>query len=241
MSNDIEDDAVTSHAHPAPAAPDLAAAVADQLADLRLDPARPVIISDADEVLFAFMRGLEDFLHAGGLYFDFSSFALTGNIRRRADDEAVAAAEVREILMRFFEGHTDSLAPVPGAAEALADLSGRGAQVVVLSNVPAAQKETRIAALARHGMDYPLVANSGGKGAAVQALAGMTQAPAVFIDDIPLHHAEVAQVAPEVMLLHFVADPRLAKLLDPAEHCHHRIDTWPEARAVIAAHLALDE
>lgn len=215
--------------------------VAEQLAGLALDPDQPVIISDADEVLFAFMRGLEAFLNAGGLYFDFSSFALTGNIRRRSDDKAVDAAEVRAILMRFFEGHTDTLAPVPGAADALADLTGRGAQVVVLSNVPLAQKETRLRALTRHGMAYPLIANSGGKGAAVRALAGMTRAPAVFIDDIPLHHAEVARTAPDVMLLHFVADPRLARLLDPAEHCHHRIDTWPEAHAVIAELLDLSD
>lgn len=218
-----------------------AAEVADQLAGLDLDPARPLVISDADEVLFAFMAGLEAYLGGIGLYFDWSSFALTGNIRRRDDDEAVEAAAVRDILMGFFAGHTDSLAPVPGAAAALADLSARGAQVVVLSNVPRDQKAAREGALARHGMAYPLIANSGGKGAAVRALAARTRAGAVFIDDIPIHHAEVARAADAVMRLHFVADPRLARLLEPAEHCHHRIDTWPEARPVIARHLALDD
>jgi len=231
---------VSSQNKSGPTAAPLSPEVADQLAALSFDPDRPIVISDADEVLFAFMAALEGFLDANDLFFDWSSFALTGNIRRKSDSQPVAGTDVREMLMRFFESHTESLAPVPGAADALADLSAGGVQVVVLSNVPLPQREARISALVRHGMDYPLIANSGGKGAAVRALAAKTRAGAVFIDDIPLHHAEVARAVSDVMLLHFVADPRLARLLEPAEHCHHRVDTWPEARRIIADHLGLD-
>ncbi len=211
--------------------------VAEQLAALRIDPSRPVIISDADEVLFAFMAGLEAYLERNGLYFDWSSFALTGNIREKSDDSPLDGSRVREILRGFFGECTETLAPVPGAAESLAELSAQGAQIIVLSNVPLQQKQARRNSLVKHGMDYPLIANSGGKGAAVRFLSERTDAGAVFIDDIPLHHAEVSRAADDVMLLHFVADPRLARLLDPAEHCHHRADTWPEARQLIATHL----
>ena len=37
-----------------------------QLAALDLDPAKPLILCDADEVLLAFLAAFERFLHGGG-------------------------------------------------------------------------------------------------------------------------------------------------------------------------------
>ena len=71
-----------------------------QVTALRLHAERPLIISDADEVLLQFVRALEDFLDAEGLHLALTSFALTGNIRRRATDEALPGPEVRELLRR---------------------------------------------------------------------------------------------------------------------------------------------
>ncbi len=59
--------------------------VATQLDDLHLVADRPLIISDADEVLVQFAAGLEFYLQGQGLYFDISSFAITGNVRRQSD------------------------------------------------------------------------------------------------------------------------------------------------------------
>lgn len=210
--------------------------VAAQLAGLTLERDRPLIVSDADEVLFAFMAGFERYLHAQGLYFDWRSFALTGNVRRREGDEAVPAEEMPALLHGFFDTSTESLDPVPGAAAALQALS-RDAQVVVLSNVPLPQIEARKRALAAHGMDYPLIANVGGKGAAVRHMARQIAAPVVFIDDIPHQHRSVRKAAADTFCLHFVADPRLAALLGRAEECDHRADDWPAAESAIAAEL----
>ena len=87
-------------------------------------------------------------------------------------------------------------------------------------------------------MGYPLVANIGEKGPAVGMLAERTAAPIYFIDDSPSHHTSVAREANHVFRLHFVANPRLAKLLDAAPDSHNRADDWPAARTIIEADLA---
>ncbi|HYM31525.1 MAG TPA: hypothetical protein VEU47_09515 [Candidatus Cybelea sp.] len=210
--------------------------VASQIDALDLVKGRPLIVSDADEVLFAFMAGFERHLEASDLYFHWGSYALTGNVRRRHDDEPLSGEAVREVLARFFASETESLDPVPGAADALKALSAR-AQIVVLSNVPLDQRDARRRALARHGMDYPLIANIGGKGEAVRALEARVEAPVVFLDDIPRQHTSVRGSAAATLCVHLVADPRLAKLLGQADDSDHRVDNWPDARAWIEAAL----
>jgi hypothetical protein len=205
----------------------LPAPVAEQLATLALTRGKPLVIVDADEVLFYFMRGLERFLESRELYFDWASYALHGNIRQRRDNTPVAAEILHPLLQRFFAEATEELEPVDGAAQALAELS-QTAQVVVLSNVPMPAREARIRALARHGMAFPLIANTGPKGPAVAFMLKQALSPAVFVDDIPHNHTSVAEMAPAVHRLHYIADTRLAALLGPAPDCHHRANAWPD-------------
>ncbi len=207
-----------------------------QLAELTLLPDQPLIVSDADEVLFAFMARFEPYLVAQDLVFDWSSFALSGNIRRASDNQAIDYDEVRVHLREFFANHVEDIDPVPGAARALARLATR-AQVVVLSNLPADQHAARRRALVKHGMDYPLITNTGAKGEAVRVMAAQIAAPVVFIDDIPHHHTSVKQAAGDVWRLHFIADRRLAALLGPANDSHQRADDWTEALAAIETYL----
>lgn len=210
--------------------------VCTQLDALSLDPDRPLLISDADEVLFAFVRGLERFLNEQGLELRLETFALTGNIRERVSGEAVPAGDVRTLIERFFAERTEDLEPIDGAPQALDALAGR-MQIMVLSNIPLAQREARQRALDRNGMNYPIVANSGRKGGAVARLVARMNAPVVFIDDIPHNIVSVAEEASEVIRLHFVGDARLARLLDISDGAHGRHDTWPEARSFIEDHL----
>jgi hypothetical protein len=206
-----------------------------QLDEIHVQRGRPMIITDADEVLFAFMAGLEGYLNGEGLTFDFSSFAITGNVKD-SDGVALDQKAVRQHLGVFFERHTGELAPVNDAAEHLAHLSEK-AQIVVLSNIPLAHREARQDALRRHGMNYPLIANEGAKGPAVHDLFTRAAAPAIFIDDIPHNHSSVREHADDVHRLHFVADPRLARLIPKSDDAHERVDTWPEARPIIERRL----
>jgi len=208
-----------------------------QILDIDIDDSRPLIITDADEVLFQFMAGLEDFINERGLMFDWSSFALTGNIRDAKSGEALEPADVKDFLAGFFAERTTDLAPVDGAADALKRLSTR-AQIIVLSNVPEAAIADRITCLALHEMPYPLIANIGPKGPAVRALLASRDRPAVFIDDIPHNHKSVADHSGSVLRLHFIAHPRLAAMLDPAEHADWRLNSWSEIETTIGEHFA---
>jgi hypothetical protein len=208
----------------------------EQLATVSIRADRPLLITDADEVLFAFMAAFERHLGENGAYFDWSSYRLNGNIRQLVTREPLDNPAVKALLAGFFDARTRHIEPVPGAAEALAALARR-LQVVVLSNVPRHRHGDRAFALARHGMGFPLIANEGAKGAAVAALAAMTRAPVFFIDDAPSHHADVAAAAAAVLRIHFVGNPRLAALIGPAEACHLRARDWPEIRRFIEDHL----
>jgi hypothetical protein len=211
--------------------------VEPQLAALTLDPAKPLVITDADEVLFLFMRELETYLDTRGMYFDWASYALSGNLRHRVDNTPVALERVPAMIEDFFEHHTDVLSPVPGAAESLSTLASR-AQVIVLSNIPPKQRARRARTLARHGMDYPVVANVGAKGLPVRHLAERVSAPVFFLDDSPRNLKSVALAAERVERLHFVADARLHKLLGPVTEHHLSTTEWSEALAFIEGRLA---
>lgn len=218
-----------------PAADD--ARIARRIAALEIHRDRPLVVCDVDEVLAAFMADFDAFLRARALYFSYASYSLAGNIRRRDDDRPIDGEEIRALIANFFVARTEALAPVPGAAEALRALARR-AQIVVLSNIPEAQRAARARWLDRHGFAYPLIANSGAKGPAVAELAARAAAPCFFIDDSPRHHRAVAEIAAGVRRLHFVADTRLARLFDPPPECHHRLDSWAALRATIEAELA---
>ena len=215
---------------------DIHADVARQIDALAIVPDRPLIVSDADEVIADFMTGFEAYLERRGLYFTWREYKLNGHILRRSDDAPIENAAVGALVGDFFVDCVDLLAPVEGAAEAIGALSRR-AQVVVLSNVPLGERARRQDWLSRHDMDVPLIANIGVKGPAVRALAARAAAPSYFIDDNPRHHETVARDAAHVRRLHFVANRRLAALIGPAPASHHRTDDWAAARALIEADL----
>ncbi|GLQ07675.1 hypothetical protein [Sneathiella chinensis] len=210
--------------------------VQEQLKSLRLDPDRPLIITDADEVLFNFMVGLESYLEEEGLYFDWSSFALHGNIRRKDTQIPLEAEAIGHLINDFFDRQCHSLPAVEGAAEHLATLSNH-AQIVVLSNVPPKYADKRRTSLIENGMDFPLIANVGPKGRVVKHMTDHVTRPAFFIDDIPHNHQSVSKHAAPVNRLHYIADPRLSALLGPAEHCHVRLESWPDIQTHIFSTL----
>lgn len=203
-----------------------------------LDRTRPLIICDADEVLLQFLAGLERFMARQNFYLDLTSFRIHGNVRHRHSHEPVADETVTKLVADFFANDTRHLEPVAGAADALRDLSRR-AQIVVLSNLPETSREARIANLDEHGMAYPVIAGKGPKGPVVRDLIGDHSQTIVFIDDLPPNISSVAKETPHVRRLHFIADPRLARLMPASPDAHSRIDDWPAAAAWI--HRVLDE
>jgi hypothetical protein len=218
--------------------------VSEQIDALDLNSGRPLIVTDADEVLFQFMAGLETYLYREGYEIRLDSFAITGNVRFRETGAVVEAQEMKGLLGGFFEAETNKLAPVPGAAEALSALADH-ADIVVLSNVPFPQRDARAQSLIDSGMPYPLVANAGLKGPAMATLAARGGRPVFFLDDIPHNLQSVHEAVDGVHLVHFVADPRLRKLVPSPEASHVASGDWTHAaghiRDTISSHLALSD
>ena len=210
--------------------------ISNQIETLELDPDRPLVISDADEVLLQFMRQFEVYLDRNEMWIDLSSFKLQGNIKYKGSDEVVDMTN-RNIIDDFFAAETLNFSPVDGAAEALTALS-KEAQVIILTNLPIAQKNERQINLSEHGMDYPVIVGSGLKGPAVKSLGDKINAPLFFLDDIPHNINSVAEYVPMSGRIHMIADPRLSKLIGAAEGASARIDQWHEAQNWILDKIA---
>ncbi|RMF08084.1 MAG: hypothetical protein D6763_10780 [Alphaproteobacteria bacterium] len=208
----------------------------EQIADLDIKGPRPLVVSDADEVLVRFAEPLERFLSERDLYLDIVDYRLVGNIRRQSDHSPVDQDTVFGLIDDFFEKRVDHLPLVDGAVEALESLA-RHADVVILTNVPNAYRDRRIQAFQSLGLNFPVVANSGLKGGAVRVLADLAAGPVAFVDDIDRHIADVATTVPDSYRIHFVADPRLAAVCERAPHSHHRSDCWRRTSEAIEKFL----
>lgn len=214
---------------------DLSPEIIRQCSELSLNPARPLIISDADEVLLQFMVQFEHYLDKQGLWIDLQSFKLNGNIKTKGTDE-LADVNMPELLDRFFEAETLNFQPVDEAVESLTMLADH-AQIIILTNLPLAQRDQRIENLKSHGIDYPVIVGSGPKGPAVKHITSKMTAPVFFLDDIFHNIDSVADHAPDTYCIHMIADKRLRTMMGPAKKASARIDDWADARTWILQKL----
>jgi hypothetical protein len=207
-----------------------AAAIAETI---EIDPSKPLLIVDADEVLFQFMAAFLTFIEEKGHAFIFRSYALAGNVLAHKDGPPLERQTVSDLVTEFFEKRTREIPADLDAAPALNRLKLDGFKIVVLSNVPSIAVEDRRYALSAAGIDFPLAPWSGPKGAAVAALAAKTEKPSIFIDDIISHHESVAEVAPTVYRLHYVIHPKLRDLLGKVEAANNQADSWLELENLV--------
>lgn len=191
---------------------------------------RPLLVSDCDEVLLHMIGHFADWLdEAHQVRFDLESGSFADALTRRVGGALVPAEEVWPLLDQFFRGEMHRQTLVPGALEALGRI-GEVADIVILTNLGDEAHSWRVDQLARHGIRHEVMCNRGGKGAPVRSLLEQRGDPvAVFVDDLAVHHASVAKHAPDVWRLHMIAEPRLARVVPPAEHAHARIDQWAAA------------
>lgn len=201
--------------------------------------ARPLLITDCDEVLLHMVAHFQQWLdeeHAIDFAFERGGFAEV--LTHRDNGDRVAEDRVWPLLTDFFRGEMHRQTLVPGALEALGRIS-ETADIVILTNLGQEAHGWRVEQLATHGIAHEVVCNRGGKGGPARAIIDRRGAQnTVFVDDLAVHHASVAQHAPETWRLHMVAEPRLAPAVAAAEHAHARIDDWPTATQWILDRLA---
>lgn len=199
---------------------------------------RPLLITDCDEVLLHMVSHFGAWLgeaHAIDFAPDGGDFA--NAMRRRECGTPLSRAEMWPLLGGFFDTEMHRQTLVPHAREALARIAGY-ADIVVLTNLEDHRREHRIAQLAAFGIAHRVETNQGGKGVPVARLIEeYAPSAAVFVDDLAVHHASVAEQAPHVWRLHMVSEPSLAPSIAPAPAAHARIDDWREAEGWIADKL----
>jgi len=203
---------------------------------------RPLVISDCDEVLLHMVAHFRDWLgESEGVDFMIGSNSFARAMRWRESGEAVEEREIWRLLGRFFDTEMDRQHPIEGAVEGIAALADH-ADVVILTNLNDERRERRARQLMDHGIDARVFTNQGPKGPALKAILDeYAPSRAIFIDDLPQHHASVSQVAPEVRRLHLCGEPLLAPHIDCAHRAgdaHARIDRWAEALPWLLDQLA---
>jgi hypothetical protein len=199
----------------------------NQIAALELRANRPLVICDVDEVVVHFTRDFEDYLGGLELELDTSRMLFSGNIRKRLNGFLLNAEESEKIVVQFFAERTLAMQTIDGAVEALLNIK-KTADVIMLTNLPHEAGDDRRANLAGHGLNFPVVTNSGPKGPAIKKMAGQVAAPVVFIDDSPGFITSAFEHAPDVHLIHFLHDERYARLIRPLDFVSLRTHTWDE-------------
>lgn len=210
---------------PVPAAP--------RLTDLGLSLERPLVLVDVDEVLGLFMQGFGDFVATRGLEMRIERFALFQNIYRPGETQHIDLAEGKALFDAFFSTHCHLLEPAPGAIAALNRLS-RSAEILILSNAPPEAESLRTEWLRKHGLEHPLILNSGPKGPIAAELVGQTPHRTAFVDDLLPNLDSVADHAPDTATFQHVADLRLRPYA-PRSDRHPRIDDWQALGEAIEA------
>ena len=204
-----------------------------------IDPQKPLLIVDVDEVLALFMHGFGRFVASRGYELRVDRFALFQNIYRHGESEHLDLATGRTLFDDFFRFAAEDIDPAPDAAHSLRKLAHAGVTIVVLTNAPPHARDPRGRWLATHGMAYPLIINQGPKGAAIAELAARTQKPVAFVDDLLGNLDSAAEAAPQVARFQLVADARLRGMAPSAPDRHRRIDHWPQLYDALAEALGV--
>lgn len=211
----------------------------DTLTDLRaleIEPGRPLVAVDCDEVMVVFAAHVMEWLPATGHEMRLERYELEGAMFPLGETTPIGFDACIALLDRFFQEQTTGQRAIPGAVAAL-DRLAADMQVVILTNVPRFARDDRLKNVVELAMDFPLVVNAGGKGHALAWLADRAGAPVAFIDDSPRQLAHAAKHAPEVARVHFVGAPHVARLLTASDEAHHRAHDWQEAEAQVRAAL----
>ena len=209
-----------------------------QLEALEIQRGRPLIVVDVDDCLAVYVEHLTRYMEGIGFDLRLDNYELEGSMFRTGSDEPLPFEECIEILYRFFRDECLNQQLMPGGAEALHSLSA-DAQIVVLTNVPEFAGEHRRQNMKGHGIPWPVVVNTGGKGRALAWLAAAAGASTAFVDDSVRQIESVARHAPEVVRLHFAGAETVRRLHPDCAAATCQVGSWHEAEAVLRRELRI--
>ena len=192
---------------------------------------KPILICDADEVIFDFMHDFLLFLEKNQLFFNWDSYALTGNIIRK-NDTALNEEEVRKLIFFFFKSHTLNMKLVNGAKNSLHKISKKF-NIIILSNIPFEFYELRKSALDKNGLKFPFFANRGDKGTTSSIISNLHDNQTWFIDDSPSQVSSVRKKDINIKTILFIENNKLAKLVKNKEDCDFYSTNWKKNEKIL--------
>ena len=203
--------------------------ILDQISKVKIDHLKPLLISDADEVIVNMISCFEKFISKKDLYYDLSSYALFGNIKKNSDQSPVDNKKVIELLDEFYDNHTMDITFVNDALIYLKKIESElNIQIIILSNLPLKNRMDREKSFNNNGLYYPVIANSGPKGPAIKEITKQFIKETFFIDDISINLLSARESVNNIKTIHYISDDRISKLAQTPKGVNLRANNWSD-------------
>ena len=137
-----------------------------QITSLSINPNKPLLIFDADEVLVLFASHFSKFLESRGWKLNLKSYRLDDAIQHISKGNIANKATYQNLINDFIDQETANQPEAPGASSVLQKFSEL-AEIIILTNVPGRVYRQRIKNLCNLNMDFPTISNAGLKGPAL--------------------------------------------------------------------------
>ena len=199
---------------------------------LNINPNLPLLISDADEVIFEFMESFEEYLLSNSMYFSYKSFKLNGNIYNQETNKPIDSANIPIIISNFFQEYAIKMPLIKGAKSALEKLS-KVMNVIILSNIPKNYAADRIQCLKDNNMNYAFISNEGPKNIKCLELQKLTNKKVFFIDDLPNQISAVSNYCKNIITIHFLQNKKLLKIIPEVKDSDYNVNNWGSILKII--------
>ena len=199
---------------------------------LKIDNNLPLLICDADEVIFEFMENFDNYLQLNDMYFSYESFKLNGNIFKKKNNIAINNIYIPSIISKFFEEYALKMPLIKGAKSALKKLS-KVMNIIILSNIPKTYAANRIQCLNNNDMHYQLISNDGPKNIKCLELEKLTNKKVFFVDDLPNQISSVSSNCKNITTIHFLQNKKLLKIVPEVKDCDYKANNWEEILKII--------
>jgi len=199
---------------------------------LNINPNLPLLISDADEVIFEFMESFEEYLLSNSMYFSYKSFKLNGNIYNQETNKPIDSANIPIIISNFFQEYAIKMPLIKEAKNILEKLS-KVMNVIILSNIPKNYAADRIQCLKDNNMNYAFISNEGPKNIKCLELQKLTNKKVFFIDDLPNQISSVSNYCKNIITIHFLQNKKLLKIIPEVKDSDYNVNNWGSILKII--------
>ena len=146
--------------------PEMIADTFTQINGLSIEPDKPILIVDADEVLVLFASHFSIYLKNRGWGLNLKGYRLDDAITNLKDGHVADKITYQKLISGFIRDETIRQPEAFGASKTLKAFKNR-ANIIILTNVPNTSYTDRVKNLTNLGMNYPVISNTGPKGPAL--------------------------------------------------------------------------